>query len=97
MTHDPTSLPPSRAGLASPAEAGGERASDRIRGRLKAAGRRFHANDNIAEFIAEGELDAIQAEVAEAMREVLHALVIDVDSDHNTADTARRVAKMFVR
>ena len=31
------------------------------------------------------------------MAEVLHALVIDTDSDHNTQDTARRVAKMFVR
>ena len=30
------------------------------------------------------------------MQEVLRSLVIDTDSDHNTQDTARRVAKMFV-
>jgi GTP cyclohydrolase I len=30
------------------------------------------------------------------MHEVLQALVIDTDSDHNTQDTAKRVAKMFV-
>jgi GTP cyclohydrolase I len=30
------------------------------------------------------------------MSEVLKALVIDTDSDHNTQNTARRVAKMFI-
>ena len=72
-------------------------ASDRIRYRLVSAGRRFHANDNISEFIEPGELDALQDEVAARMREVLRSLVIDIESDHNTQDTARRVAKMFVR
>jgi GTP cyclohydrolase I len=72
-------------------------ASERIRKRLLAAGQRFHANDNIADFIEPGELEAIQAEVAGHMQEVLKSLVIDVDGDHNTEDTAKRVAKMFVR
>ncbi len=31
------------------------------------------------------------------MAEVLRALVIDTESDHNTQDTARRVAKMYLR
>ena len=31
------------------------------------------------------------------MAEVLHALVIDTESDHNTRETGRRVAKMFVK
>jgi GTP cyclohydrolase I len=73
------------------------RASDRIRERLLRAGRRYHANDNIADFIEDGEIDALQAEVAGHMEQVLRSLVIDVEGDHNTADTARRVAKMFVR
>src|SRR5690606_37976984 len=38
-----------------------------------------------------------QEEVAGHMQKVLRSLVIDVDGDHNTTDTARRVAKMFVR
>ena len=39
-----------------------------------------------------------QAEVTEAkMQAVLRSLVIDTDSDHNTQETAKRVAKMFVR
>lgn len=71
-------------------------ASERIRYRLVGAGCRHHANDNIAAFVEEGELAEVQAEVEAKMREVLRALVIDTDSDHNTQDTARRVAKMFV-
>ena len=70
--------------------------ADRIRDRLKAAGQRFHANDNIAAFLRAGELDALRDEVALQMEGVLRALVIDTAQDHNTRDTARRVAKMFV-
>lgn len=72
-------------------------ASQRIRQRLVAAGRRFHANDSIADFIEDGELDELLAEVQGKLQGVLDALVIDTDSDHNTQDTAKRVAKMFVR
>jgi GTP cyclohydrolase I len=71
-------------------------ASERIRYRLAAADRRFHANDNIAEFVREGELDQLKAEVQARMQDVLRALVIDTDSDHNTQDTAQRVARMYV-
>lgn len=71
--------------------------SERIRYRLVGAQCRYHANDNIAEHIAEGELDELQAEVEAKMKEVLRSLVIDTESDHNTNDTAKRVAKMFLR
>jgi len=70
--------------------------SARIRARLRAAKRRFHANDNISAFIAPGEVDALLAEVEEKMTGVLESLVIDVEGDHNTQETARRVAKMYV-
>ena len=70
--------------------------ADRIRQRLVKAGRRFHANDNIAAFIEEGELDQLQSEVAEKLDGLLSALVIDTESDHNTRDTARRVARMYL-
>lgn len=70
--------------------------SVKIRERIKAARERFHANDNIAEFIHPGELDKLLDEVAAKMGGVLDALVIDTESDHNTQDTARRVAKMYV-
>lgn len=68
-----------------------------IRDRIKRASRRFHANDNIAEFLQPGELDKLQDEVQSKMQGVLESLVIDTESDHNTNETARRVAKMFVR
>jgi GTP cyclohydrolase I len=71
-------------------------ASERIRYRLVKAGRRFHANDNIAAFVREGELAELKAEVEARLDEVLRTLVIDTESDHNTRDTARRVAKMYV-
>lgn len=70
--------------------------SDRIRARLVAAKRRFHANDNISAFIEPGELEALQKEVEGRMQAVLDSLVIDTDSDHNTNETARRVAKMYL-
>jgi len=70
--------------------------SDRIRARVVAAGRRFHANDNISEFLESGELEQLQTEVEGHITGLLNALVIDTESDHNTQDTARRVAKMFV-
>lgn len=71
--------------------------ADRIRERIRKANARFHANDNIAAFIEEGELEQLQAEVASKMEDVLRALVIDTESDHNTHDTARRVAKMYLK
>ncbi|WP_204323896.1 GTP cyclohydrolase I, partial [Stenotrophomonas maltophilia] len=37
------------------------------------------------------------AEVEERLQAVLRALVIDVEQDHNSRETARRVAKMFIR
>ena len=67
-----------------------------IRTRIQQAGQRFHANDNIAAFIRDDELALLQDEVAERMQALLESLVIDTESDHNTQDTARRVAKMYL-
>ena len=70
--------------------------SVKIRERLLAARKKFHANDNIAEFIVPGELEKLLDEVAIKMQGVLDSLVIDTANDHNTDNTARRVAKMYV-
>ncbi len=70
--------------------------SERIRRRAIAAGRRTFANDNIADFIEGDELEALQGEVAGRMEALLRALVIDTDNDHNTHNTATRVARMFL-
>jgi GTP cyclohydrolase I len=71
-------------------------ASERVRYRLVSAGRRFHANDNIAEFVHDGELAELKVEVGHRMQALLESLVIDTDSDHNTQETAQRVAKMYL-
>jgi len=70
--------------------------SAKIRARLEKADVRYFANDNISEFIETGEHDELIDEVAEKMHGVLESLVIDVNNDHNTHNTARRVAKMYV-
>ena len=68
--------------------------SDSFRYRLIGAGCRYHANDNISAFIMEGELEELKAEVQSKMQVVLQAPVMNTDSDHNTNQTAKRVAKM---
>ena len=68
-----------------------------IRERIKAAKQRFHANDNIAAFLQPGDLEALLNEVEGKFKAVLDSLVIDTQSDHNTQDTARRVAKMYLQ
>ncbi len=73
-----------------------EPASARIRTRIRRARRRFNANDNISEFLLPGDLEALLDEVAGKMQCVLESLVIDTETDHNTQDTARRVAKMYL-
>ena len=69
---------------------------DIIKERIVTAKSRFHSNDNIAEFIKPGELELLQAEVQDEMQRVLSSLVIDTEHDHNTKETAKRVAKMFL-
>ena len=71
--------------------------SEEIRQRILNAGARYHSNDNISQFIRDNELELLQEEVANNLEDVLRSLVIDIDNDHNTQDTARRVAKMFVQ
>jgi len=78
------------------ADGGGTLVSDRIRNRIRKARARFHANDNIAAYIETGELAQLRLEVAAKIEEVLRALVIDTEGDHNTQDTAGRVAKMYL-
>ena len=70
--------------------------SVKIRERLQAARKRFNANDNIAEFIEPGELALLLDEVEVKMQGVLDSLVINTESEHNTQNTARRVAKMYI-
>ena len=49
--------------------------SQRIKNRLQLQGVPFLANDNISEFIQEGELEHLEIEVAGKVRELLKSLV----------------------
>lgn len=71
--------------------------SDRIRQRIKAAGARFNANDNISKYIQEGEVDELINELNVRFDAVLDSLVIDRENDPNSHDTGRRLAKMYVK
>ena len=70
--------------------------SEIIRDRIKNSGTRFSANDNIAEFINPGELEILEREVASRVKDLLKSLVIDIENDHNTQETAERVSKMYL-
>lgn len=73
-----------------------EPVSMRVRRRLVQANKRFNANDNISAYLEPGELEALLEEVENKFKGVLESLVIDTESDHNTQETARRVAKMYL-
>ena len=67
--------------------------SERIKSVMKES---YLANDTIYNHIGEGDIDRLIDEVTDAFQGVLDALVIDTVNDHNTQDTAKRVAKMFI-
>jgi len=73
-----------------------EPVSARVKRRLVQAKKRFNANDNISAFLEPGELEELLDEVEGKIKGVLESLVIDTETDHNTQDTARRVAKMYL-
>ena len=70
--------------------------SQKIKERLDAAGAREWANDNISDYIEEGEKQLLIEEAMPAFESVLQSLVIDTETDPNSQDTARRMAKMYI-
>lgn len=70
--------------------------SETIKNRIIEAGDQFFANHNISKHIQPGELELLENELTGQFEGVLKSLVIDTTNDHNTQETARRVAKMFV-
>jgi GTP cyclohydrolase I len=71
--------------------------SETIINRLNKLNVPFFANDNISDYISEDEMLLLQEEVEENMSVLLRSLIIDVDNDHNTKGTAKRVAKMYLQ
>ena len=70
--------------------------SKTITDRIKAAGDRYWASDNISQHIQEGEHQPLIEEITEKFEGVLDSLIIDRFTDPNSQGTARRLAKMYV-
>ena len=69
---------------------------DKIKQRLVDNNVRHWANDNIADYIEEGEKQQLIDEALPAFENVLQSLLIDTKTDPNSIDTARRMAKMYI-
>ena len=70
--------------------------SKKIKDKLKEAGKRFWAGDNISDYMEEGDKQALVDELAPKFEAVLDGLVIDIENDPNSHDTGRRLAKMYI-
>ena len=70
--------------------------SKTIKKRIELENGNYFANDNIADFIHDGEIEVLQEEVTEKIQSLLESLIIDTKYDHNTIETAQRVAKMYL-
>ena len=67
-----------------------------IKQRIKEDNGRFWANDNISKYIKPEEKQALIEEAIPAFENVLQSLLIDTETDPNSQDTARRMAKMYI-
>lgn len=65
--------------------------------RIKNSGGSYFANDNISKYLMDGELENLEKELIPELQRVLKGLVIDTENDHNTNETAKRIAKMYIR
>lgn len=71
--------------------------SEQIKERLEKEGLSYRANDNISAVLEKGDRALLEDEVRGRVLDLLHSLVIDVENDPNTEQTAHRIAKMFMR
>jgi GTP cyclohydrolase I len=74
-----------------------ESISIQIKKRIKENNISYNANDNISSYIKDGELELLQKEIQKKVQELLELLIINTNEDHNTQNTAKRVAKMYIQ
>jgi len=70
--------------------------SNKIKAKLKEAGKRFWAGDNISDYMEEGDKQSLIDELTPKFEAVLDGLVIDIENDPNSNNTGRRLAKMYI-
>ena len=70
--------------------------SKTITDRIRSAGGKYWASDNISQYIEDGEHQLLIDELTHKFEAVLDSLVVDRHNDPNSQDTGRRLAKMYV-
>ena len=70
--------------------------ADAIRFRMKRDNKRFWANDNISDYLHQGDKEILIAEATVAFEQVLQTLLIDTETDPSSRGTAKRLAKMYI-
>ena len=70
--------------------------ADAIRFRMKRDNKRFWANDNISDYLHQGDKEILIAEATVAFEQVLQTLLIDTETDPSSQGTAKRLAKMYI-
>jgi GTP cyclohydrolase I len=70
--------------------------SDRIKKRLEMDGKRYYAADNISKYLSAVEKAELIEELTKKFEGVLDTLIIDRETDPNSIDTPRRLAKMYI-
>ena len=70
--------------------------SEQIIARLKDAGVRYWAGDNVSSVLQKGDKEALIEELTPKFESILDSLIIDRYTDPNSKDTGRRLAKMYI-
>ena len=70
--------------------------SELIKERISDDNARFWAGDNISKYLEEGDKQKLIDELTPKFESVLDSLVIDRNTDPNSMDTGRRLAKMYI-
>ena len=70
--------------------------SEQIIARLKDAGVRYWAGDNVSSVLQKGDKEALIEELTPKFESILDSLIIDRYTDPNSMDTGRRLAKMYI-
>ena len=70
--------------------------SEKITQRVKDAGHKYWASDNVSQFMDQGDDQKLIEELVPHFESILDTLIIDRHNDPNSQGTARRLAKMYI-
>ena len=70
--------------------------SEKITKRIKDAGHKYWASDNVAQYMDEGDDQKLIEELIPHFEGILDTLIIDRHNDPNSQGTAKRLSKMYI-